>query len=268
MGLFSSKSKVASEGEDQSKGQGGNVIEIPIPEERSDQNISDLPSIEDDFGNSFEGNQFKSLKTKLLFPASGKLRRTIAVTSPGIGEGKTFVATNLAISLSQNIDGRPILLIDCDVRLPTIHKLFGIKDGSAGLSEYLSGNIPLESVILQTKFENLSVFPGGRSGDNPSELLSSRKMLNTLEEIQSRFVDSHIILDLPSPRLMAEAEMIAGRLDGVIAVVKYGKTNKKQLNELIGIVGKENLMGVVFNEFDTTMHSSIYRVYRKYIRRR
>jgi protein-tyrosine kinase len=268
MSLFDLKKKIASKEEEAPKGAGDNVIEIPIPSERGRRYIPDPLNSEENHADAFEGNQFKSLKTKLLFPPTGKRLRTVAVTSPGVGEGKTFIAANLAIALALNFDERHIILMDCDVRLPSAHKLLKFENGITGLSEYLSGNLPLESVVLKTRFENLSILSGGRSENNTTELLSSRKMLDILDEIPARYEDSQIILDLPSPRLVAEAELIAGRLDGVIVVVKYGSTTKNQLNELINIVGRENILGLVFNQFDPTMHSSVYRMYRKYIRRK
>ncbi|MGE0083133.1 MAG: CpsD/CapB family tyrosine-protein kinase [Desulfococcaceae bacterium] len=215
----------------------------------------------------FEADQFRGLRTKLLFPASGKRPRSIAVTSAGVGEGKSFIAANLAVCIAQNVDRRQTVLIDCDMRVPTAHRMFGFGD-SPGLSEYLSGDIPLSSLLLKTDIDKLTILPGGTPPQNPSELLSSVKMAELLREMQSRYDDRYIVIDLPSPRLVAEADLIARQVDGTVIVARYGHTPVAQVKDLIEILGKDQILGVVFNRFDTSMHSSLYRMYRKFIRRK
>ena len=95
-----------------------------------------------------ESEQFKKLRTGILFPTTGKPPRSILVTSAVPGEGKSFVAANLAVSMAQNID-KHVLLMDCDLRLPTIHTLFGLERGP-GLSEYLSGDRRLDTLFLKS----------------------------------------------------------------------------------------------------------------------
>jgi len=217
--------------------------------------------------NLFEADQFRGLRTKLLFPASGRRPRSIAVTSAGVGEGKSFIAANLAVCIAQNVDNRQTLLIDCDMRVPAVHRMFGF-DNKPGLSEYLSGDIPLSSLFLKSDIDKLTILPGGTPPENPSELLSSAKMTDLLREVQSRYDDRYIVVDLPSPRVVAEAELIARQVDGTLIVVRYGHTPISQMNELIGIIGKDQILGIVFNRFDTSMHSSLYRMYRKFILRK
>ena len=218
--------------------------------------------------NLFEVDQFKKIRTKLLFPAKGKIPRSIAITSAGIGEGKTFVAANLAVSIAQNIDKRQTFLIDCDLRCPSIHSLFGFED-LPGMAEYLSGDTPLSEFLLKpSAIDQLTILSGGIPPYNPSELLSSKKMSDLIEEALSRYDDRYIIIDLPSPRIVPEAGLILNHVDGVIIVLHYGKTLKNNFKELINIIGKDNVLGVVFNHFDTSMHSSFYRMYRKYIKRK
>ncbi len=217
--------------------------------------------------NLFEADQFRGLRTKLFFPASGRRPRSIAVTSAGLGEGKSFIAANLAVCIAQNVDNRQTLLIDCDMRAPAVHRLFGFGD-CPGLSEYLSSDIPLASLILKTDIDKLTILPGGLPPLNPSELLSSVKMADFLREIQSKYDDRYIVIDLPSPRIVAEAELVARQVDGTVIVVSHGRTPISQVNELIAILGKDKILGVVFNRFDTSMHSSLYRIYRKFITRK
>ena len=110
--------------------------------------------------NSFEAEQFKILRTNLLFPSSGKSPRSIMVTSAVPGEGKSFVAANLAVSIAQSIQEH-VLLIDCDIRRSCAHTRFGFGD-TPGLSDYLINRVPISSLILKTPVNKLSILPGGK----------------------------------------------------------------------------------------------------------
>jgi len=208
---------------------------------------------------TFEAEQFRMLKSYLLFPTSGKPPRSILVTSALPGEGKSFVASNLAISISQNIN-EYVLLTDCDIRKPTLHKNFGFSV-TPGLSEYLSDNIPLSSLLLKTNINKLTILPAGKPPDNPVELLSSSKMSQLLEEIKTRYQDRYIIIDTPPPKLTSETQVIGNQVDAVILVVKYGSTPRKIVSDLANMFGKEKIIGVVFN---MCSFKSTYNGYYKY----
>ena len=208
---------------------------------------------------SFEAEQFKILRTNLLYPVSGKIPRSIAVTSTVPGEGKSFVAANLAISIANEID-RYVLLIDCDLRRPTVHSLFGFGD-VPGLSDYLSNGSPLESLLLGTKVDKLSILPAGPLPSNPSELLSSERMSAMLREVSDRYHDRLIILDTPPPAMTAETSALARFVDGILMVVKYGKTTREDVEDLIRTMGMDKIIGSVINNVD--MRSSRYYGRRK-----
>ena len=210
--------------------------------------------------NSFEAEQFKLLRTNLLFPVSGKPRRTIMITSAVPGEGKSFVAANLAVSIAQGINEH-VLLMDCDMRMPSIHRSFGFGN-VYGLSDYLANGASLSSSLLKTKVEKLTILPGGKPQHNAAELLSSEKMSQLLAEVKTRYPDRYIIIDSPPPKLTAESSAIARQVDGIILVVKYGSTNREIVSDLINIIGKEKILGVIINWFD--MRSSSYYGYGKY----
>lgn len=214
----------------------------------------------------FEADQFRSLRAKLLFPSSEKRLQSIAITSPGLKEGKSFIAANLAASFAQNVDNRQILLIDCDIQRPSIHKFFGLDD-LPGLSDYLSNDIDLADLLVRPSQSNLTILPGGVPPHNPTELLSSQKMLNLLMEVQQRYDDRYVVMDLPAPTLVTESSALGKRFDGIIVVVRYGKTVKEDAKKLIDLLGKERVVGVVLNRFDTSMHSKLYRMYSKFVRR-
>jgi exopolysaccharide/PEP-CTERM locus tyrosine autokinase len=208
---------------------------------------------------SFEAEQFKILRTNLLFPESGKTPRSVLVTSAVPGEGKSFVAANLAVSVARHVNWN-VLLIDCDLRRPSIHKQFGFQNVS-GLSNYLANGTALEPLLLKTGIENLTILPAGKATDNPSELLSSERMAALLEEVAARYHDRLIILDSPPPKLTAEAGALARYVDGILVVVKYGSTPKDMVTELIGKLGKDKILGAVVNNFDagaTRYHKKYY----------
>ncbi len=222
---------------------------------------------------SFEAEQFRMLRTNLLFPISGRSPRTIMVTSAIPGEGKSFIAANLAISIAQIIS-EYVLLIDCDLRTPCLHTRFGFGDDVPGLSEYLShgshfeavnrkkfGNIPelseylsdgvfLSSLFLKTKIHKLTMLPAGKPPYNPSELLSSKQMADLLKKEKSRYSNRYIIIDSPPPKLMTETSVIARQVDGILLVVKYGSTPRKLVADLVDMLGKEKIVGIILNGFD------------------
>ena len=215
---------------------------------------------------SFEAEQFKILRTNLLFPSTGKSPRTIMVTSSMPDEGKSLVSANLAISIAQSIQEH-VLLIDCDIRRPRIHTQFGFGD-VPGLSEHLSRGIPIASLILKTIIDKLSILPGGKPPFNPSELVSSQRMSKLLQEVKYRYSDRFIVIDSPPPKLTAETSALSRQVDGILLVIEYGRTSREMLSDLINIIGKEKIVGVVFNKLDMRYAGYYglgkYKTYSKY----
>jgi len=212
---------------------------------------------------SFEAEQFKHLRTNILFPVSGNPPRSIMVTSAVPGEGKSFVASNLAVSIAQNID-QHVLLMDCDMRKASVHSNFGF-DEVEGLSGYLSKKMSLSSLLLKTDINKLTILPGGKPPNNPAELMSSIKMSELLKEVTSRYSDRYIIIDSPPPHITSETSIIARQVDGILLVVKAGSTNREMVEELLEMMGKEKVLGVVVNWFDmSSMKNYGYRKYSRY----
>jgi capsular exopolysaccharide synthesis family protein len=212
---------------------------------------------------SFESEQFKILRTNLLFPVSGEAPRSVLITSVHPGDGKSFVAANLAVSVALNIN-RHVLLVDADLRKPTIHKQFGFGE-APGLSEYLSKGVALSSLLLQTKVDRLTILPGGGVPQNPSELLSSGRMSSLVEEITNRYKDRLIVIDSPPPTLTAETGVLARLTEGIILVVRYYKTGRNELRKLVDHLGREKIVGCTMNYFDYSSSGLYsYRAYRKY----
>ena len=194
---------------------------------------------------SIESEQFRQLKNNILFPEKGNPPRCIMVTATSPGEGKSFVAANLAISIAQNID-EYVLLLDCDLRSPSIDSMFGFNHVQ-GLSEYLSQSKPLSSVLVKSFLNKLTLLPAGKIPPNPSELLSSEQMKRLIHEVKLRYSDRYIIIDTPPPYLTSETNAISRQVDGIIIVIQQGKTRKKDVLNLIDIYGREKIIGVVYN---------------------
>jgi protein-tyrosine kinase len=209
---------------------------------------------------SFEAEQFKQLRTNLFFPVSGKVPRAIIVSSAVPSEGKSFVAANLAVSIAQSLNEH-VLIIDCDLRKPSIHKQFGFSE-TPGLSEHLSSGTPLSSLLLKTKVSKLNILPAGKPPQNPAELISSQQMLILLEEAKKRYRDRYIVIDSPPPKFAAEANAILMMVDGVILVVEYRNTPRDMVSSLVEKMGKEKVLGIVFNKYNFQL--SKYYGYGKY----
>jgi len=195
--------------------------------------------------NSVASEQFRQLKSNIFFPEKGEPPRTIMITSPSPHEGKSFVAANLAISIAQSID-EFVFLVDCDLRRPSIHTLFGI-DEALGLSDYLSSAMPLSSLLKKTFINKLTILPGGSIPQNPSELLSSEQMKHMLHEVKLRYSDRYILIDTPPPYISSETNAIARYVDGIILVVRHGKTRIKEIQDIVDIYGKDKILGVIQN---------------------
>jgi exopolysaccharide/PEP-CTERM locus tyrosine autokinase len=209
---------------------------------------------------SFEAEQFKQLRTNLFFPVSGKVPRAIIVSSAIPSEAKSFVAANLAVSISQSLNEH-VLIIDCDLRKPSIHKQFGFSE-MPGLSEHLSNGTPLSSLLLKTKVSKLKILPAGKPPQNPSELISSQQMLILLEEVKKRYRDRYIVIDSPPLNLAAETNAMLRMADGVILVIEYRYTPRDMVSSFVEKIGKEKVLGIVLNKCDFKL--SKYYGYGKY----
>lgn len=191
--------------------------------------------------------QFRLLKNNILFPEKGESAKSIMVTSASPGEGKSFTAANLAVSLAQSID-EYVLLMDCDLRKPTIHGMFGFdSENLKGLSNYLSEGIPLSSVLKKTSVNKLTILPAGSIPPNPSELLSSEQMRRMLHEVKLRYTDRYIIIDTPPPYITSETNAIARYVDGIILVIRQGRTRIKEIQDIVDIYGRNKILGVIKN---------------------
>lgn len=197
---------------------------------------------------SFATEQFRLLKTHLRYGMGDPPPRSIMITSALPGEGKSFVATNLAVSFAQNIKEH-VLVIDCDLRRPSVHRIFGLNDPE-GLSEYLQNGKDLSEFLIKTGQNKLTLLPAGRPPGNPLELLSSEKMMALLKEVKDRYSDRFVFLDSPPPLMTADANALVGIVDTVLLVVKKNGAGRELVSDLVQNIGKDKIAGVVFNHFE------------------
>lgn len=161
---------------------------------------------------------YRIIRTNLAFGSVDTSLKVLQVTSAVKGEGKTTTAANLAISLA--LAGFRTLLVDADLRRPSLHRILGLKDVEAGLSDSLTNGKSWESAIQPIGTPNLSVLTAGSIPPNPAELLSSKRMKAFIEEIKENF--DMVILDSPPVISVADSAIIASRVDGTIFVSRSG----------------------------------------------
>jgi capsular exopolysaccharide synthesis family protein len=197
---------------------------------------------------------YRQLRTAVLLSSASHAPRTILVTSSQPAEGKTTTSTNLAISLSQT--GASVLIVDCDLRRPRLHKVFGVKN-SRGLANYLSGTGELASLV-QPALPNLFVLPVGPLPPNPAELLGSSRMKQTIDLLQGSF--DYVVLDSPPVASFADSLILSAMVEGVILVVKAGYTSREVANRTkthLQTVGAK-VLGSVINHIKLQPHDYYY----------
>src|SRR6267143_1319413 len=193
------------------------------------------------------GEAFRSLRTSVLLSTPDRPPSSLLVTSTQPADGKTTVACNLAISLAQL--GHRVLLVDADLRSPSLHKLFGIS-GSLGMVSYLTGQQDWRAVVRPSGSDGLDVLVCGPMPPNPCELLSSQRMGALIRSANAEY--GFIIVDSSPMLALADGRILAPLVDGVLLVVKTGTTPREQLLHAqsgIRSVGG-NLIGVVLNSVD------------------
>jgi len=217
------------------------------------------------FPDSADAETFKVLRGQILFSREGKVPRSILVTSTFPAEGKTYVVANLATTLAMGID-EYVLAVDADLRRPRLHRMFGYSKVK-GLHDYLVGNVKLEEVLIKSRINKLSILPAGKPARNPAELLSSNMMARLLEEVKGRYQDRFIIIDSPPSSVTAETKFLAQHVDGIIYVVMASKTPRKNIEKAIDNLGRDKVLGIVFNGYEQ-VRKSYNRYYDRYYKSR
>jgi protein-tyrosine kinase len=189
--------------------------------------------------------QYRTIRTNIQFSFIDETMRSLMITSSSPSEGKSTTAANLAIVFAQQ--GKKVLLIDADLRKPTVHYTFRLNNYT-GLTSVLTRSSSLLSACQETNVENLYVLTSGPIPPNPAELLSSKMMDNCLQELYETF--DLIIFDTPPVLAVTDAQILANKCDGTILVVASGKTEidaAVKAKELL-TAANAKLLGVVLNQ--------------------
>ena len=192
---------------------------------------------------SIAAEAYRSLRTNIQYSSFDKKYQTLLITSSNPGEGKTTVAGNLALVLAQGES--KVLLVDCDMRRPSLHKKFKINN-TYGISDLLVGKQKFEEAAYKYN-DNLTVLPGGKIPPNPAEMLASKAMTAFLEEMKKHF--DYIVLDTPPLQAVSDAQILSTKVDGSIIVVRAGVTKKDVVQNSVSIIKKVNgnIIGTVLN---------------------
>jgi capsular exopolysaccharide synthesis family protein len=203
---------------------------------------------------------YRSLRTAVLLSSARELK-VVAVTSAAAGEGKTATASNLAIVLAQL--GRPVLIVDADLRKPRLHQVFKISN-QIGLVSHLTATLGGDEVIQPTAVPNLWIAPCGPiAPPNPSELLSSDRMVDWLAAVRSRF--EYVIIDTPPALAVTDATIVGVMADGVILTLRSGKVTREEARLCRDRLRQADvrILGAVLNRYRSA-HSGLGKRYRSY----
>jgi capsular exopolysaccharide synthesis family protein len=193
---------------------------------------------------SFVAEQFRTLRARIDSIATERPVRTISFTSAMKGEGKTIAAVNFALVTAMSL-GRRVLLVDCDMREPQVHRTLGLRP-ETGLAEVLTDQAALDDAIIKVDGINLEVLPVRALPPNPSELLASAKMRHVVEEL-ARSYDT-VVLDTPSTLGIPDAKSLSELVDGLIVVVRADKTAEEDLEAALDVLDRRRVLGLVLND--------------------
>jgi len=191
--------------------------------------------------------QFKILRTQLFNRTRPQGWSTIQITGFDAGEGKSLIATNLAISIARD-SRQTTLLVDLDFRNPSIHTLLGLGADVPGLASFFAGETGLEEILINPGIEKLTVLPAGGRILQAPELIGSPKMEALVRELKERYEDRYIIFDTPPMNGFPDALVFSEYVDSIILVARAGHTSRTSLENTIDMVPPEKVLGLVFND--------------------
>jgi capsular exopolysaccharide synthesis family protein len=204
--------------------------------------------------------------SSLMLSTSGKPPTSIMVTSPNPVEGKTMIVSNLALACALN--DRPVIIVDCDLRKPRLHKIFGV-NSQPGLTNYLTGNAPLEEILRPTDIPNLTIITSGAKPPSPANLLNSGVFKELLTQLRQQFY--HVIIDTPPVLGFADARFISILVDGVLLVTRQNSTHKSAGSMAHQLLSFAPVLGAIINfvgphglSYGNYYYYNYYKYYSKY----
>jgi capsular exopolysaccharide synthesis family protein len=210
---------------------------------------------------SSSSESYRGIRTNILFSSAESPPQVILITSAGPGEGKTITTLNLGIAMAQA--GSKVIILDCDMRRPKIHKAFGLtKD--RGISNFLVGGADVDGTVGDTPIPNLDVIPCGPIPPNPSEMLGSNRMADLLNGLRKEY--AHILIDSPPATAVTDPIVLSKSVDGVVLVIRAGETAREIVRNGVAqfqAVGA-NILGAILNGVDVGRDKYYYYKYYHY----
>jgi len=208
------------------------------------------------FSNIQAMEPYRVLRTQILQRTFDKGGNTLMVTSPLPGEGKSLTAINLAFAMAKEFK-QTALLVDCDLRQQSIHKILGIAS-EKGLADYLLDNCPVEEIIIWPGVEKMTLISGGKTIGRSSELLGAPRMKELVAEMKTRYPDRYVIFDVPPVLSVADALAFAPLVDYVVVVVQAGKTPLPDVKKALELLPQEKILGFVLNRQESSQDNHYY----------
>lgn len=189
---------------------------------------------------------FRMLRTKVMQQMQGAGLRTLAITSPQYGDGKTTIAINLAMSLALDVK-QTVLLVDTDMRKPSVHEFLGMRP-EFGLDDYLLRDVPIAKCLVKPDIERLVVLPVAHSLQDSSELLGMPKMAKLAAELKTRYPDRIVIYDMPPLLTQDDTLAFLPLVDGVLLVVRDGVSPIADVRACAESLAGRNFLGTILND--------------------
>lgn len=203
---------------------------------------------------SIAAESYRTLRTNLQYSSFDEEYKVIVITSSEPGEGKSTTAGNLALSLAEG--DKKVILVDCDLRKPSLHKRFKVSN-TIGLSDVIVDKESMSSVAHKYN-NNLTILTSGKIPPNPAEMLGSKSMAALVEALKKVF--DYVILDTPPIQAVTDAQVLAAKADGTILVVKAERTKKDSVKNAIGLLKRvnANIIGTVLNGVEESKGNYYY----------
>lgn len=245
------------------------IVELQTAERRTVEinlaRLHEMGMVTQDGGRTSASEDFRIIKRPLLRAALGPGRgarhaNLIVVTSALPGEGKTYCAINLAMSIAMEKD-HTVMLVDADVARPSVLKVLGLGAAPGLMDILLNDQTGLQDVILRTNIPTLSLLPAGRSNKHATELLASQSMSTLLDEISSRYPDRIVVFDSPPLLLTSESSVLATQMGQVVMVIESERTTQRAVKDALARLDNRPNISIICNKNRAFPGSDYYGYY-------